>query len=168
MRRRLHHQGALGGECARKSPVDRAELGLTSSQLTDGTGIPLVTGPTPANVRDHTLLPAALDRFTALEQALGPLPEHPHPALAAGHGHGHGHRIVHNDPAGRRIDARTAPRGAKTPIQTGGRWVVECTCSWMNHFGKLRRCTERRRRAVEFFLALAGLRLAGVFPWSSR
>ncbi len=25
----------------------------------------------------------------------------------------------------------------------------------MNNFGKLRRCTERRRAAVEFFLALA-------------
>lgn len=25
----------------------------------------------------------------------------------------------------------------------------------MNNFGKLRRCTERRRKAVEFFLALA-------------
>ncbi|RPK63586.1 hypothetical protein EES43_11260 [Streptomyces sp. ADI96-02] len=67
-----------GGECAGKSPVDRAKLGLKRSQLTDGTGIPLVTEPASANVRDHTLLPATLDRFTALEQALGPLPEHPH------------------------------------------------------------------------------------------
>ncbi|MFE3150040.1 MULTISPECIES: IS5 family transposase [unclassified Streptomyces] len=140
-----------GGECAGKSPVDRAKLALKRSQLTDGTGIPLVTEPAPANVRDHTMLPATLDRLTALEQTLGPLPEHPHLALDAGYDY----RIVHDDLASRGIDARIAPRGAKTPIQTGGRWVVERTNSWMNNFGKLRRCTERRRKAVEFFLALA-------------
>ena len=140
-----------GGECAGRSPVDRAKLGLKRSQLTDGTGIPLVTEPAPANTRDHTLLPATLDRFTALEQALGPLPEHPRLALDAGYDY----RLVHDDLADRRIDARIAPRGAKTPIQTGGRWVAERTNSWMNNFGKLRRCTERRRTAVEFFLALA-------------
>jgi hypothetical protein len=27
--------------------------------------------------------------------------------------------------------------------------------SWMNNFGKLRRCTEHRRAAIDFFLALA-------------
>ena len=40
--------------------------------VTDGYGIPLVTDPAPANTRDHTLLPATLDRFTALHTALGP------------------------------------------------------------------------------------------------
>lgn len=60
-----------GGECAGKSPVDRAKLGLKRSQLTDGTGIPLVTEPAPANVRDHTLLPATLDRFTASNRPSG-------------------------------------------------------------------------------------------------
>ncbi|MFG2915096.1 IS5 family transposase [Kitasatospora sp. NPDC048298] len=140
-----------GGECAGKNPVDRAKLGLRRSQLTDGTGIPLITEPAPANTRDHTLLPAILDRFTALEPALGPLPEHPRLALDAGYDY----RVVHDDPAARRIDAHVASRGAKTPIQTGGRWVVERTNSWMNNFGKLRRCTERRRAAIEFFLALA-------------
>lgn len=121
------------------------------SQLTDGTGMPLVIEPAPPNTRDHTLLPATLDRFTALEQALGPLPEHPRLAPDAGYDY----RIVHDDLADRRIDARIAPCGANTPIQIGGRWVVERTNSWMNNFGKLRRCTERRRAAVEFFLALA-------------
>ena len=79
---RLNADGCItkalsGGECAGKSPVDRAELGLKRSQLTDGGGIPLVTEPEPANTRDHTLLPATLDRFAALEQALGLLPEPP-------------------------------------------------------------------------------------------
>ncbi|WP_336114953.1 IS5 family transposase [Streptomyces sp. PTD9-10] len=155
---RLNADGCIikapsGGECAGKSPVARAKLGLKRSQLTDSYGIPLVAEPAPANTRDHTLLPATLDRFTALERALGPLPEHPRLALDAGYDC----RIVHDDLAGRRIDARIAPRGAMTPIQTGGRWVVERTNSWMNNFGKLRRCTERRRTAVEFFLALAAI-----------
>ncbi|RAJ38364.1 hypothetical protein K353_04301 [Kitasatospora sp. SolWspMP-SS2h] len=139
-----------GGERAGRIPVDRAKLVLKRSQLTDGSGIPLVTEPTPANARDHTLPSATLDRTTALEQALGPLPEHPRLALDAGYDY----RIVHDDPAGRRIDARIAPRGAKTPIQTGGRRVVERTNSRMNDFGKLRRCTGRRKAAVDFLLAL--------------
>jgi hypothetical protein len=33
--------------------------------------------------------------------------------------------------------------------------VVERTNSWMNNFGKLKRCPERRRACVEFFIALA-------------
>lgn len=32
-----------GGECAGKSPVDRAKQGIKRSQLTDGQKIPLVT-----------------------------------------------------------------------------------------------------------------------------
>ncbi|MFJ1550556.1 IS5 family transposase [Streptomyces sp. NPDC088246] len=138
-----------GGDCAGRSPVDRAKLGLKRSQLTDRYSIPLVTEPAPANTRDHTLLPATLDRFTALETALGPLPERPRLTLDAGYDY----RIVHDDLADRKITARIAERGAKTPIQR--RWVVERTNSWMNNFGKLRRCTERRKDAVEFFIAMA-------------
>lgn len=47
-----------GGERAGKSPVDRAKRGMKRSQLTERQGIALVTEPAPANVRDHTLLPA--------------------------------------------------------------------------------------------------------------
>lgn len=36
------------GECVDRSPVDRAKLGMKRSQLTDGAGMPLVTGPAPA------------------------------------------------------------------------------------------------------------------------
>ncbi|AVZ77880.1 IS5/IS1182 family transposase [Streptomyces lunaelactis] len=140
-----------GGECAGKSPVDRAKRGLKRSQLTDGRGIPLVTDPAPANTRDHTLLPATLDRFADLEAVLGPLPEHPSLSLDAGYDYS----MVHLDLKARGIFGQIAERGAKTSIQAGGRWVVECTNSWMNNFGKLRRCTERRRAPVEFFIALA-------------
>ncbi len=107
-----------GGECAGKSPVDRAKLGLKRSQLTDGTGVPLVTEPAPANTRDHTLLPATLDRFTALEQTLGPLPEHPWPAV----------RLVCGrvGPFSRpSTSARSGPIGRRT-----GRWGTACARSW--------------------------------------
>ncbi|GAA2671563.1 transposase [Streptomyces lunalinharesii] len=59
----------------------------------------------------------------------------------------------------------------------GGRWVVERTNSWMNNFGKLRRCTERRKAAVEFFLTLASAiiivrclirRAWSVYRWDTR
>lgn len=45
----------------------------------------LIVEPAPANTRDHTLLPATLDRFTALKPTLGPLPKHPRLALNGGH-----------------------------------------------------------------------------------
>ena len=48
-----------------------------------------------------------------------------------------------------------AHRGTPAPIQVGRRWVVERTNSWLNDFGKLRRCTERRRDCVDAYLALA-------------
>ncbi len=72
-----------GGECAGKSPVCRAKQGIKRSQLTDSHGIPLVTNPAPANTRDHTLLPATLDRFAGLQAFLGPLPDSPRLSLDA-------------------------------------------------------------------------------------
>ncbi len=47
-------------------------------------GIPLVTDPTPANIRDHTLRPATLDQYRDLGKVLGPLPEQPALSLDAG------------------------------------------------------------------------------------
>jgi hypothetical protein len=140
-----------GGECAGKSPVDRAKQGLKRSQLTEASGIPLVTDPAPANVRDHTLLRGTLDRLGDLGKDLGPLPGHPRLSLDAGYDY----RCVHEDLAQRQITAQIAKRGEPTPIQADGRWVVERTNSWLNNFGKLRRCTERRRVCVQFFIALA-------------
>lgn len=140
-----------GGECAGKSSVDRAKQGIKRSQLTDGYGIPLVTDPAPANIRDHALLPATLDRFAELQTTLGPLPERPRLSLDAGYDYS----MLHQELTATGIIGQIAKRGTKTPIQTGGRWVVERTNSWMNNFGKLRRCTERQKAPVEFFIALA-------------
>ncbi|KUM96021.1 hypothetical protein AQI95_42770 [Streptomyces yokosukanensis] len=63
-----------GGECAGKSPVDRAKQGVKRSQLTEAYGIPLVTEPAPANIRDDTMLTVTLDRYADLDKTLGPLP----------------------------------------------------------------------------------------------
>ena len=43
-----------------------------------------------------------------------------------------------------RAHRRDRPQGrTPAPLQAGNRWVVERTHSWMNGYGKLRRCTER-------------------------
>src|SRR3954462_14100491 len=60
-----------GGECAGRSPVDRAELRLKRSQLADGAGVPLSALPASANTRDHLLLPATLDVVTGLLEQVG-------------------------------------------------------------------------------------------------
>ena len=48
-----------------------------------------------------------------------------------------------------------AKKGIPSPLQVGKRWVVERTHSWMNNFGKLRRCTDRDGTIVDFYLYLA-------------
>jgi hypothetical protein len=53
------------------------------------------------------------------------------------------------------FDGDIARKGIPAPIQAGGRWVVERTNSWMNGYGKLRRCTDRNADIVDFFLYLA-------------
>jgi hypothetical protein len=53
------------------------------------------------------------------------------------------------------LRADIARRGRPAPVQVGSRWVVERTHAWLNAFGKLRWCTERRGACVEFYLLLA-------------
>ena len=53
------------------------------------------------------------------------------------------------------FDGAIARKGVPAPIQAGSRWVVERTHSWMNGYGKLRRCTEKLRPVVDFYLFLA-------------
>jgi Transposase DDE domain len=53
------------------------------------------------------------------------------------------------------FSATIARKGVPAPIQAGRRWVVERTHSWMNDYGKLRRCTEKDARVVDFYLYLA-------------
>jgi hypothetical protein len=53
------------------------------------------------------------------------------------------------------LHGQIAHRGQPAPIQASRRWVVERTNSWLNDFGKLVRCTERRRDCIDAYLALA-------------
>ena len=57
------------------------------------------------------------------------------------------------------------------------RWPIERTHSWMNGYGKLRRCTEKSKLVVEFYLYLAATltvirRLIGcarqLYRWPTR
>lgn len=111
---------ALRRRVRRQEPVDRAKRGLKRSQLTDGRGIPLVTDPAPASTRDHTLLPATLDRFADLEAVLGPLPEHPGLSLDAGYDYS----MVHLDLKARGSLARSPSAARRPPSRPadGGWW----------------------------------------------
>ncbi len=136
-----------GGECAGRSPVDRAKGGMKRSQLTDGAGIPLATVSAPANTVDHALLTQTLDALKDFQ----PLPVGATVHLDAGYDY----RPCREALADRGLLAQIAQRGVPAPIQVGRRWVVERTNSWLNDFGKLRRCTERRRDCLDAYLALA-------------
>lgn len=137
-----------GGERAGRSPVDRGKGGLKRSTAVDTGGIPLSVVSAPANRNDNALLEATLD--AAAHQA-GPLPDGATVHLD---------RAYDNTPTRHRLNERNlqgqiARRGLPAPIQAGKRWAVERTNSWMNGYGKIRRCTDRNAAVVDFYLYLA-------------
>jgi transposase len=140
-----------GGDVAGRSPVDRGKQGRKRSTATDAVGVPIHVVAAGANRHDAPLLGPTLDGMAAL----GPLPPE---------------RTVHLDCAYAGEPTRAllavlglvgaiARKGVPAPIQVGQRWVVERTQSWMNGYGKLRRCTEKTAAVVDF--SLAGSRLCG-------
>jgi transposase len=162
-------KAVCGGECAGRSPVDRGKGGAKRSQLTEGAGVPLATVSAPANIRDDALLPATLDALKNFQ----PLPTDVTVHLDAGYDY----RPCRAALDERGLRGQIAHRGTPAPIQVGRRWVVERTNSWLNDFGKLRRCTERRRDCLDAYLALAAavvtiralLRAAWYrYRWSTR
>jgi transposase len=134
-----------GGECAGRSPVDRAKGGVKRSQLADGTGVPITALPAPASTRDHQLLPATLEELTGLLEQVGADPGETTVHLDAGYDY----RPCRAELADRGLGSVISHRGQPAPVQVGKRWVVERTNSWLNDYGRLRRCTERRRCCVE-------------------
>ena len=136
-----------GGECAGRSPVDRGKGGMKRSQLTDGAGVPIATVSAPANTVDHALLAQTLDALKDFQ----PLPERVTVHLDAGYDY----RPCREALEERALLGEIAHRGTPAPIQVGRRWVVERTNSWLNDFGRLRRCTERRKDCLDAYLALA-------------
>ncbi len=137
-----------GGEVSGRSPVDRGKQGTKRSVATDGSGIPLALVAAGANRHDSPLFAPTMRQIPDM---IGPLPEQPCVHLDRGY-----------DSAGTRdlLDElgyvyEIARKGIPAPIQAGKRWVVERTHSWMNGYGKLRRCTEKRRVIAELYLYLA-------------
>jgi hypothetical protein len=136
-----------GGEAAGRSPVDRGEQGLKRSVVTDGSGIPLALVSAGANRHDSPLLAPTL-------AGLDTLARRPKRAVV------HLDRGYDNAPtrallADLGFEGAIARKGVPAPLQAGSRWAVERTHSWMNGYGKLRRCTEKRRPVVDFYLYLA-------------
>jgi transposase len=136
-----------GGQTAGPSPVDRRKQGRKRSLAVEADGMPLAAVPAPANHRDDGLLGVTLDAIGGV----GPLPARPVVHLDAGYDYQPCRQVL----AERGRAGEIAARGVPAPIQAGRRWVIERTHAWGNQYGKLRWCTERRRRVVEFWLALA-------------
>jgi hypothetical protein len=137
-----------GGEVAGRSPVDRSKQGLKRSVVTDGAGIPLHVVTAGANRNDSPLLGATLAGLDRLDRDL--------PASVLVHldrGYDNGPTRALLDTLG--FDGVIARKGVPAPVQAGARWVVERTHSWMNGYGKLRRCTEKVKAVVDFYLFLA-------------
>ena len=136
-----------GGEVVGRSPVDRGKGGLKRSVVTEGTGLPLHLVAAGANRHDGPLLEPTLDGLDKLDGLPDDVTVHldraydgqPTRALLEALG----------------FDGAIARKGVPAPVQAGARWVVVRTHSWMNNYGKLRRCTEKRRPIVDFYLFLA-------------
>lgn len=136
-----------GGEAAGRSPVDRGKQGLKRSVATDGAGIPLHVVSAGANRHDAPLLAPTLAGLDKLDG----LPEDVTVHLDRGYDGGPTRALL----AELGFDGAIARKGVPAPVQAGARWVVERTHGWMNGYGKLRRCTEKRQTAVDFYLFLA-------------
>lgn len=158
-----------GGEKAGRSPVDRGKQGLKRSTLTDATGIPLHLVSAGANRHDAPLLAPTLAGL----DLLGPLP----PTITLHLDRGYDSAVTRTLLSDLGLTGEIARKGIPAPIQVGKRWVVERTQSWMNGYGKLRRCTERAGVVIDFYLFLAAAlviarsliqRARETFRWDGR
>jgi transposase len=136
-----------GGEVAGRSPVDRGKQGLKRSLVTDAAGIPLHVVAAGANRHDSPLLAPTLAGLDKLDG----LPEDVTLYLDRGYDG----RPTRTLLAALGFQGAIARKGVPAPLQAGSRWVVERTHAWMNGYGKLRRCTEKRAAVVDFYLFLA-------------
>jgi hypothetical protein len=136
-----------GGAAAGRSPVDRGKQGLKRSVVTDGAGVPLHLVAAGANRHDSPLLGPTLAGLDKLDR----FPERSTVHLDRGYDNGPTRGLL--DALG--LDGAIARKGVPAPVQAGARWVVERTHSWMNGYGKLRRCTEQAKAVVDFYLFLA-------------
>jgi hypothetical protein len=141
-------KAVCGGDKAGPSPVDRGKGGLKRSTAVEATGIPLGIVSAGANRHDSPLLPATVH---AMINQIRWIPEHVTVHLD---------RAYDNAPTREFLTtigfhARIARTGIPAPIQADTRWVVERTHAWINSYGKIRRCTDRRASIIDFYLYLA-------------
>ncbi len=137
-----------GGDKAGRSPVDRGKQGLKRSVASDACGVPLGIVSDGANRHDSPLLGPTLQAATG---QVGAMPETVNVNLDRGYDSTKSRALI----AELGFTAEIARKGVPAPIQAGKRWVIERTHSWMNDYGKLRRCTERNGEVVDFYLYLA-------------
>ncbi|WP_411144228.1 IS5 family transposase [Streptomyces sp. x-80] len=137
-----------GGEKAGRSPVDRGKQGLKRSVASDAAGVPLGIVSAGANRHDSPLLGPTLE---ATKAQVGALPEQVNVNLDRGYDSARTRALL--DEFG--FTGEIARKGVPAPIQAGKRWVAERSHSWMNGYGKLRRCTEKDGSVVDFYLYLA-------------
>ncbi|MFJ8983091.1 IS5 family transposase [Streptomyces sp. NPDC102282] len=165
-----HTKAPCVGVKAGPSPVDRAKQGLKRSTLVDANGVPLGIASAGANRHDSKLLEPTIE---AAEHQLGALPGNAVIHLDSAY-HGRACRRILDD---HRLIGEIAVKGIPAPIQVGKRWVVERTQSWMNGYGKIRRCFERDGEVVDFYLYLAAAfvtvralirRARKLYRWSTR
>src|SRR5215218_1577316 len=138
-----------GGDKAGPSPVDRRKGGLKRSVATEGAGVPVAIVSAGAHRHDSPLLGPTLAAATT---QVGPhWPDEVTVHLDAGYDSNITRAML--DALG--LHGEIARRGVPAPVQVGKRWVCERTHSWMNGYGKLRRCTDRQAAIVDFYLYLA-------------
>ncbi|WP_240167555.1 IS5 family transposase [Streptomyces noursei] len=137
-----------GGQSGGRSPLDRGKQGLKRSIATDAGGVPLGLVAAGANRHDSPLLGPTLQ--AAMDQ-VGPLPDDVNANLDRGYDSDKS-RILLVELG---FTGGIARKGMPAPMQAGKRGVVERTHSWMNGYGKLRRCTEKNSTIVDFYLHLA-------------
>jgi hypothetical protein len=168
-----------GGGVAGRSPVDRGKQGMKRSVASDGGGLPLHLVAARANDHDSPLLEPTL---AGICDMIGPLPQYRDlhggddlPTVHLDRGYDSGKTRALLEILG--FAADIAVKGQPAPLQAGQRWPVERLHSWMNGFGKLRRCTDKRKVIVEFYLYLAATltvirRLIGrartLYRWPTR
>jgi IS5 family transposase len=145
----VHDQGTLRRGARRAVAGGPAQGRAKRSVASDGYGIPLGIASAPGNRHDSPLPGPAL--AAAGRQLDGILPGERTCHLDRGYDSTITRQLL--DELG--FEGAIARKGVPAPIQAGTRWVVERTHAWMNGYGKLRRCTERDAKVVDFYLYLA-------------
>src|SRR6266498_3678800 len=159
-RLRLDHRPAVGrhhgGWVHQQGPLRRRQIRTVS---------------TGANRHDSPLLAATLQAAT--DQVGAHWPDEVTVHLDAGYDS----NVTRTLLDGLGLHGEIARKGVPAPVQVGKRWVAERTHGWMNGYGKLRRCTDRDGKIVDFFPYLAAtfvtvralLRAARTrYRWSTR